>query len=167
VVYGGTFGLNVAVVGLDSAETVHPVTRTTAQASNGRFSPDGRWQVYRSNETGRMQVYVISYPELGQKRPVSTAGGTEPVWRPRGGELYFRNGASIMAVSIRTSPSLEVGTPRELFHGPFPEANRDHSYDVMPNGEHFIMFETNPAAAPELRVIRNWVTELRATVGRQ
>jgi len=164
-VYGGRVGMNVAVVDLDSAEIVHPVTGTVAVARNARFSPDGRWLAYQSNETGRMQVYVVSYPELSQKQTISTEGGTEPAWRPRGGELYFRNGASMMAVTIRTAPTLEVGTPRELFQGPFLEdLFGDRSFDVMPDGEHFLMVEANPAAAPELRVIRNWAAELEALV---
>jgi serine/threonine-protein kinase len=167
VVYGGTAGLNVSVVDLDSAHAVHPVTSAATVARNARFSPDGRWLAYQSNETGRMQVYVISYPDLSQKRPVSTEGGTEPAWRSRGGELYYRNGASMMVVPIRTAPPLEVGTPRELFRGPFLEdIYGDRSFDVMPDGEHFLMLETNPAAAPELRVIRNWAAELQATVPR-
>jgi hypothetical protein len=166
-VYGGKVGMNVAVVDLDSAETVHPVTRTAAVSRNARFSPDGRWLAYQSNETGRMQVYVVSYPALGQKQAVSTEGGTEPAWRPRGGELYFRSGARMMAVSIRTTPALEIGTPRELFQGPFlHDLFGDRSFDVMPDGEHFLMFEANPAAAPELRVIRNWVAELKAMASR-
>ena len=161
-VYGGEIGMNVSVVDLDSAEATHAVTRTVAVARNPRFSPDGRWLAYQSNETGRMQVYVVSYPGLGQKRPISTEGGTEPAWRPRGGELYFRNGPRMMVVTVRTAPTLEVGTPRELFRGQFLEdLYGDRSFDVMPDGEHFLMFEANPAAAPELRVIRNWAAELQ------
>jgi serine/threonine-protein kinase len=166
-VYGGKVGLNVFVIDLDSATTVHPVTNTRAVARNARFSPDGRWLAYQSNETGRMQVYLVSYPDLAIKRPVSTDGGTEPAWRPQGGELYYRNGPSMMVVPVRTSPTLEVGAPRELFRGPWLEdIYGDRSYDVMPDGVHFLMFEANPAAAPELRVIRNWGAELAATVPR-
>jgi hypothetical protein len=73
----------------------------------------------------------------------------------------------MMAVSIRTTPALEIGTPRELFQGPFlHDLFGDRSFDVMPDGEHFLMFEANPAAAPELRVIRNWVAELKAMASR-
>ena len=66
-------------------------------------------------------------------------------------------------IPIRTAPSLEVGSPRELFRGPF-EHNQwgDHSYEVMPDGQHFVMFEADPASAPELRVIRNWAAEVAA-----
>ena len=165
VVYGGVVGMNVSVVDLDSAPTLRPVTRIAGTARNARFSPDGRWLAYQSNETGRMQVYVVSYPDLGQKRPISTDGGTEPAWRPHGGELYYRNGPSMMAVTVRTAPTLEVASPHELFRGSFGEdLFGDRSYDVMPDGQHFLMFESNPAAAPELRVIRNWAAELRATL---
>jgi serine/threonine-protein kinase len=166
-VYGGKVGMNVSVVDLDSAHAFHPVTSLNLIARNARFSPDGRWLAYQSNETGRMQVYVISYPDLAEKRPVSTEGGTEPAWRPRGGELYYRNGPSMMAVTISTTPRLEIGTPRQLFRSSFPEdLYGDRSFDVMPDGEHFLMFEPDPAAAPELRVIRNWAAELKATVQR-
>ncbi|MGH7701509.1 MAG: hypothetical protein ACREMO_00295, partial [Gemmatimonadales bacterium] len=164
-VYGGPVGLNVSVVDFDSTHTLHPVTRITGWARNARFSPDGHWLAYQSNETGRMQVYVVSYPDLGQKRPISVEGGTEPAWRASGGELYYRNGPRMMAVTIRTAPALEVGTPRELFRGSFEEDEvGDRSYDVMPDGQHFLMFESDPASAPELRIVRNWIAELKATV---
>jgi hypothetical protein len=70
-------------------------------------------------------------------------------------------------VPIRTAPALEIGTPRQLFRGPWLEDfYGDRSYDVMPDGGHFLMFEANPASAPELRVIRNWAVELKALTGR-
>ncbi len=166
-VYGGPSNNNVSVVDLDSTHTFRPVTRTAATARNSRFSPDGRWLAYQSDETGRTQVYVVSFPGLDQRRPISTEGGTEPAWRPDGGELFYRNGTRMMVVPIRTAPSLQVGPPRELFRGLFEEqAWGDRSYDVMPDGQHFVMFESDPASAPELRVIRNWAAELRAMLGR-
>jgi Tol biopolymer transport system component/tRNA A-37 threonylcarbamoyl transferase component Bud32 len=167
VVYGGAIGNNVSVVDLDSAHSFHPVTRSAATTRNARFSPDGRWLAYQSDETGRTQVYLVSYPDLARKVPVSTEGGTEAAWRPDGGELFYRTGTRMMVVAIQTVPTLQVGTPRELFRGPFEEDQYgDRSYDVMPDGQHFVMFESDPASAPELRVIRNWTAELRAALGR-
>ena len=114
-----------------------------------------------------MQVYVVASPGLDQKRAISIDGGTEPAWRPDGGELFYRDGARMMVVAIRTAPTLHVGTPRELFRGAFEENQwGDRSYDVMPDGQHFVMFESDPASAPELRVIRNWAAELETTVGK-
>ncbi len=166
-VSGGPTGFNVSVADLDSAHSFRPVTRGATSARNARFSPDGRWLAYQSNETGRMQVYVVAFPGLDQKRAISIDGGTEPAWRPDGGELFYRDGARMMGVAIRTAPTLHVGPPRELFRGAFEENQwGDRSYDVMPDGQHFVMFESDPASAPELRVIRNWVGELRSTVGR-
>ncbi len=61
------------------------------------------------------------------------------------------------------SPILELGTPHELFRGPFlADLYGDRSYDVMPDGAHFLMFEANPATAPELRVVRNWAAEVKS-----
>jgi eukaryotic-like serine/threonine-protein kinase len=166
-VYGGKVGMNVSVVELDHPDSLHPVTRIDGTARNARFSPDGKWLAYQSNETGRMQVYVIAYPGLDQKTPVSTEGGTEPAWRPRGGELYYRNGQSMMSVRVTTSPTLTLGPPQELFRGPFlADLYGDRSYDVMPDGAHFLMSEANPAAAPELRVVRNWAAEVKSSMGR-
>jgi Tol biopolymer transport system component len=166
--YGGKVGQNITVVDFDAPHALHFVTQGEAVSRNARFSPDGRWLAYQSNETGRMQIYVISFPDLQNKQVISTDGGTEPAWRPNGGELYFRNGQSMMAVTVRTGERIEVGTPRELFRGPFTEdLYGDRSYDVMPDGEHFLMFEVNPDATPELRVIRNWAAELKSTVGKK
>ena len=161
--HGGTGSMDLAVVDMDTAHTFRRLTHGPGTTQNSRFSPDGRWLAYESDETGRRQVYLISYPGLDVKRAISTEGGTEPVWRSDGGELYYRDRTRMMVVPIRTAPSLEVGAPRELFRGPF-EHNQwgDHSYEVMPDGQHFVMFEADPASAPELRVIRNWAAEVAA-----
>ena len=164
-VYGGPVGQNVYVADLEHPDSVLQVTSGSATSRNPRFSPDGRWLAYQSNETGTMEVYVVSLPDLTRRTPVSTDGGTEPAWRPGGGELYFRKGGSMMAVTIATTPELRIGSPRELFRGQFLEdLYGDRSFDVMPDGEHFLMFESNPAGVPQLRVIRNWVRELDATL---
>jgi serine/threonine-protein kinase len=163
--HGGTLGMNITAVAFDSAHTVTRVTQGTGTSRNTSISPDGRWLAYESNETGRTQVYVLAFPGLDRKQAISTDGGTEPTWRSDGGELFYRNGTSMMAVPIRTTPTFEAGAPRELFRGPF-EDNwwGDRSYDVMPGGQQFLMFESDPASAPELRVIRSWSAELRAAL---
>jgi Tol biopolymer transport system component len=161
-IYGGPVGMNVGVLDMEQPDSLHHVTQVVeATARNPRFSPDGRWLAYQSNETGTMQVYVIEWATLGQKKAISTEGGTEPAWHPRGGELFYRNGPSMMVVDIVTSPTMTVGAPRQLFREPYLEdLYGDRSFDVMPDGQQFLMFEANPAAAPELRVIRNWAVEL-------
>src|SRR6202030_1842180 len=64
--------------------------RTPFNETAPRFSPDGRWLAYSSDESGRREIYVQPYPGPGGKRQISTEGGTEPVWNPDGRELFYR-----------------------------------------------------------------------------
>src|SRR6266853_1468333 len=82
-----------------------------------QFSPDGRWPVYISDESGRFEIYVQPYPGAGGKWQISTEGGTEPVWNPNGRELFYRSGNKMMAADIATQPNFAAGKPRVLFEG--------------------------------------------------
>lgn len=73
-----------------------------APAGSPKFSPDGKWLAYCSNESGKPQVYVQAFPGPGAKIQVSNDGGTDPVWKRSGGELYFRDGDKMMAVTVST-----------------------------------------------------------------
>ena len=79
------------------------------------FSPDGRWIAFSSNRSGRTEVYVKSYPEGGGIEPISTDGGSQPLWAHSGRELFYRNGEKVMVVSIQTEPTLKADAPRPLF----------------------------------------------------
>ena len=82
------------------------VASTPFEERGGQFSPDGRWVAYQSNESGRSEIYVQSFPGPGGKWQVSTAGGTDARWRPDGKELFFlAPDAKLMAVSVRASDS--------------------------------------------------------------
>ena len=76
---------------------------------SAKFSPDGRWVAYSSTESGRPEVYVQPFPGPGPKMQISNDGGTDPVWRRMGGELYYRSGNKMMAVSVTTSPAFQCG----------------------------------------------------------
>src|SRR5262249_21882285 len=67
----------------------HPLITARFRFLEPRFSPDGRWIAYSSNESGRREVYIQPYPGLGGKWQVSTTGGRDPFWRRDGKELYF------------------------------------------------------------------------------
>ena len=81
------------------------------------FSPDGRWLAYRSNSTGRSEVWVQPYPGPGVAIPISTEGGTAPAWSQNGRELFYRQADSMMAVEyeVKADGEFEHGTPRKLF----------------------------------------------------
>ena len=111
-----TTGLDIWVTSL-SDHKAQPFIRTSFNESVARFSPDGRWLAYISNESGRNEIYAQPYPGPGGKRQISTEGGTEPVWNPNGRELFYRSGDKMMAVDIATQPSFSTGKPHVLFEG--------------------------------------------------
>jgi len=137
-----------------------------------QFSPDGRGVAYQSDETGRNEVYVVSYPSLGGKVLVSNDGGTEPRWARSGRELFYRNGDKMMAVDIQTTPALRAGAPQSLFEGHYFEGRTlagDYraSYDVSPDGKRFLMLKPvagQNAGSGQLHIVVNWFEELRRRV---
>ena len=79
------------------------------------LSADGRWLAYASDETGRFEIYVQSLPNGGNKRQISTDGGTEPLWASSGRELFYRNGDQMMVVAVEGDPSNSVSPPPRAF----------------------------------------------------
>ncbi len=134
------------------------------------LSPDGRWMAYDSDESGRVEVYAQSFPDPSLARwKVSPKHGSEPMWTRDGRELVYRNGDSVMAVSIDL-PNGRIGQPSALFAGPYPDNpgwTRPRSYDASRDGERFLMTRL-PAEQPRPRiaVVLNWFDELRAKVPR-
>jgi dipeptidyl aminopeptidase/acylaminoacyl peptidase len=145
-----------------------PFLRTRLDERSPRFSPDGRWLVYVSNESGRYEIYVQPYPGPGGKWQISTEGGTEPAWNPNGRELFYRSGNKMMAVDIATQPGFAAGTPRMLFEGQYqPSPVVVANYDVSPDGQRFLMLkpsEQAQAAPTQINVVLNWFEELNRRV---
>ena len=140
-----------------------PVLQTEANEAAATLSPDGRWLAYSSDETGRYEVYVQSFPGGGGIRQVSTAGGMGPLWRGDGKELYFHApDGKLLAAPITSGVSLEVGMPATLFE--FRAAGNliTPYYSVTRDGQRFLLntimeTETN---AP-LTVVVNWTAEAK------
>jgi serine/threonine-protein kinase len=127
-----------------------------------RLSPDSRWLTYQSNESGRDEIYARPFPNVDEQRvTVSTAGGRAPVWSRDGREIFYLQGASLMSAGVRSEGgTLSVSKPEELFSGPF-DVTQDMNFDVFPDGQHFVMVETDPDANPtKLNVVQHWDTEI-------
>ncbi len=141
--------------------------QSTFYESAPQFSPDGHWLAYVSNESGRFEIYVQPYPGPGGKWQISTEGGTEPAWNPNGHELFYRNGPTMMAVDVTTQPPFSAGKPRVLFEGSYLSVTQTMpSYDVFPDGNHFLMLKPNEQAKSptQINIVQNWFEELKRRV---
>jgi serine/threonine protein kinase/Tol biopolymer transport system component len=145
-----------------------PFLKTRFDESVPRFSPDGRWLAYVSNESGRYEIYVQPFPGPGGKWQISTEGGTEPAWNRNGRELFFRSDDKMMAVDIVTQPSFSAGKPRMLFQGPYERSPATSpNYDVSPDGQRFLMLkpvDAGESAPAQINVVLNWFEELKRRV---
>lgn len=144
-----------------------PFLRTPFTEGGPRFSPDGRWLAYVSDESGRREIYVQPYPGPGGKWQISTEGGGEPVWNRNGRELFYRSGGKMMAVDVATQPSFTAGKPRVLFEGPYlPTPLTSANYDVSPDGQRFLMLKPNESteAPTQISVVLNWFEELKQKI---
>jgi serine/threonine-protein kinase len=141
--------------------------RTPFNESVPRFSPDGRWLAYMSNESGRNEIYMQPYPGPGAKLQISIDGGTEPTWNPSGRELFFRNGDKMMVADIVSQPSLSASKPRLLFEGQFLlSPATTPNYDVSRDGQRFLMVKADAASegARQINVVFNWFEDLKRLV---
>jgi dipeptidyl aminopeptidase/acylaminoacyl peptidase len=128
-----------------------------------RFSPDGRFIAYVSNESGRDEVYVQHYPSTGRKYTISTDGGSEPLWSRNGRELFYRNGDAVMGVDLEPSEEFRPGAPHLLFEGQYV-ADIFPNWDISPDGQRFLMVQSETPPAREIRVVLNWFEELKELV---
>jgi Tol biopolymer transport system component len=137
--------------------------RTQFNEAQGRFFPEPRprWIAYQSDETGRYEVYIQSFPDPRGAIRVSTGGGQYPQWSPDGRELYYvAPDNKLMAVSIKPGPdSLQPSAPRPLFTLPVEELTFG-PYEVAPDGQRFLVRASPQQAAP-LTVIVNWPALLK------
>ena len=156
---------DIWVLPLEGKRTPRPFLKTPFNERAARFSPDGRWLAYVSNESGRDDVYVLPFPGPGGKWQISTSGGTEPVWS-RGGELFYRSGEKMMAVSVVFGETFSSENPRLLFEGRFvPTRRGDAGYDVSPDGQRFLLVKRVQESVPtQLNVVLNWFEELKRRV---
>jgi Tol biopolymer transport system component len=141
-----------------------PYLQTQFNEQDGVFSPDGRWVAYRSDESGRDEIYVQAFPLSGAKFQISTGGGTEPTWRNDGSELFYRSAdGNLMAVPVKSGATFETGVSKSLF--PVTVAGGGtgrHNYAVSNDGQRFLVVAS---AAGEksvpLTVVLNWQAGLK------
>jgi hypothetical protein len=145
---------DIMVVTTDGSGNTELVLRSRFSEIDGRFSPNGRWLAFASDESGRFEVYVQSYPEADRRYQVSFEGGRKPNWRGDGNELFYLAGdRSLVAVPVRTSPTFQLGQEERLFRTTLPDLV-ESTFSVSNDGQRFLLFSSPGPNA--MNVILNW-----------
>ena len=147
-----------------------PLLQTPFSEITAVFSPDHQWVAYTSNESGRYEVYIRSFPDGQGKQQVSINGGARPRWSQEGEIFYVEESTfTLMAVPVSMSPTLTIGQPQQLFSSDrLGVGTQVFTYDVTPDGQQFVMSEVTEGESeagdklqPAIRIVRNWYEEFR------
>ena len=159
---------DIWTVRLGEPDSARPFLETRFDEHEATFSPDGRWIAYVSDETGRDEVFVRSFPDSGAKWSVSAGAGREPLWSPDGKKLYYRGPAELMVVTVETRPSFSVSRPQAVVEDSFerfPGQPGFRGYDISPDGERFLVLESGEQTEYDtIHVVLNWFEELERLV---
>jgi Tol biopolymer transport system component len=136
------------------------VPRLSDNVGGGRLSPDGRWLAYDTNESGRREVYVVSFPEGQHRLQISNAGGANAKWSRSGREVVYTSfDGVVMSVAINTGNGVQAGTPEPLFQ--LPEGTGP-GWDVSPDGERFLLnVPVIKSSSVPLTLVANWAAALK------
>jgi serine/threonine-protein kinase len=160
---------DIHLMRLDGTAEIKPLIQGPANELMAEVSPDSRWMVYDSDESGQFEVYVRPYPDpyAGRRWQVSSGGGGQPMWSRNGREIYFRNfDGDMIAVPVVPGNDFRPGKPVTLFHGGSYIGNGGRgggrTYDVSADASRFLMLKGSmKQRPPELVVVINWFDELR------
>jgi len=157
-------GTDLFVVALDGSADLQPWRPTEFNEAAGAFSPDGKWAVYHSNESGDPEVYVAPFPGPGRRWQISTDLGVYPEWRSDGSEIiYQRLDGTIMASAVRAEgDSFFIDGEEALFAIGSPQIGGPH-FSVSGDGQRFLVVPpTTQRADSLLHLLVNWPTALEA-----
>jgi len=169
-------GLDLGVRSMDSDGTSEPLLATEFSETNAEISSNGRWIAYESNASGLAEIYVRPFPDVdGGRWQISTGGGTRPLWRPDGRELFYLSpGGQLMGVPVETD-AFAAGNPEVVLEVAYVGSSGirggvsfGRTYDISPDGKRFLMIkesgavdDTEPA---QLILVMNWLDELKRLV---
>jgi serine/threonine-protein kinase len=145
--------------------TLTPLLATPAREVSPALSPDGKWLAYVSTESGKPEVYVRPFPDVGSaKWQVSLSGGFTPTWAHSGKELYYLDDSrALVAVTVQLGTKFSFTNQKVLFSAAtYSFAGSYPTYDVAPDDSRFVMIRSvAPSAETELVLIQNWAEELK------
>ncbi len=163
------FSWDIFRVPLDSEPVGRSYLTTKAGETSPKFSPNGKWVAVVSDESGRGEVYVRSFPDPGAKVQISVAGGTEPTWSPDGSRLYYRTGSELLAARVSFSPTFTLWSRDTVLSGlaaansGFGASYFGATYSVSRDGRRALTVLPDRDDF-QLVVSPNWIMELRRRI---
>jgi serine/threonine-protein kinase len=167
-------GRDIHALSLDGSHRVERIVYSEANDLTANGSPDGRWIVYDSDESGQFEVYVRPYPKAysGGRWQISSDGGRQPLWSPDGREIFYRDfDGALYAASVSLNPTFRPGPVARVFpnagYSGSGATGSDRTYDVTHDGRHFLMIKldaTRAARPSSIVEVLNWFEELKRAV---
>ncbi|MCG3118978.1 MAG: Serine/threonine-protein kinase PknD [bacterium] len=159
-------GVDIWLLPLEGERKPRPFRQTTFNESGAKFSPDGRWLVYQSDESGRNEVYVQPLSGSSTKWQISAEGGDSPHWSRAGREIVYCNDTKMMAVEVSTAPTFKAGRSQLLFEEKhLPKGGTSWLWDITPDGERFVIIKPGERQRlTRINVVLNWFEELKRKV---
>ena len=156
---------NLGLLEVGEGQAVRPIRNTQFLERFATISPDGRYMAYESDESGRGEIYIQSFPEPGSRTQVTRDGGGAPLWAANS-ELFYWKGDRLLTVPIGTTPVLTIGEPEGLFTSKRHTTNTSREYDVTADGRRILIAKIPEASQPrEVQIVLNWFSELERLAG--
>ena len=154
----GSGGWDSYAVPIHGEHKIVPIAMTKFAEMRPRFSPDGKWVSYDSNQSGRTEVYVQSFPVAGAPIQISNQGGVDARWSADGKQLYYRNPQfEIMAVDVKLGERFEATAPVKLFMSPLAAAGLQvMRWLPAADGQRFLFSAPVRAELSAPMVVFNW-----------
>ena len=154
-----TMGQDLWVLPLFGDRKPLPLIQSEFIDRNGQFSPDGRWVAYVSDESGRLEIYVVPFPGPGGKWQVSTGGGVTPHWSADGKELFYSSpDQELMTVEVKSGSDFQLSSPKLLFS--LSSLTALNAFEVSADGRRFLQGIPADETVSPVTLVLNWPSEI-------
>jgi len=156
-------GAGIWMLRLDGEPAPRRLFSLPATGHDGQLSPDGKWVAYQAMVSSRWEIFVAPFSGAGERRLVSTDGGTEPLWSHDGRQLFYQNGSQLMSVTVTPGAIFSASSPRMVYEGRFFRTiTGNTTFSITPDGSRFLRIQpVDPVPAiTHIDLVLNWFSEL-------
>jgi Tol biopolymer transport system component/tRNA A-37 threonylcarbamoyl transferase component Bud32 len=156
-------GAGIWILRLDGDRSTHRLFPLPTAGRDGQLSPDGRWVAYQATVSSRQEIFVSPFSSSGERRLVSTDGGTEPLWSRDGRQLFFQSGTRLMGVTVTPGATFSASPPRLVHEGRFVVSiNGNTSFSATKDGARFLRIQpvAEEPAITRVELVLDWFAAL-------